>query len=311
LLGCSISQNTSANEVFMNKGNLYAAGTYFIWGFFPLYFKALQAVPAAQIMSHRVVWSFIFILGLILLKRDLRNLIGSCASSRTILIYTFAACLLAINWLTYIWGVNAGFVVETSLGYFITPLVSVLLGTIFLREKLRLSQWIPIGFAGLGVLYLTLSYGAVPWIALVLAFTFGTYGLLKKTAPLGALQGLALETTILFLPCLLFLLYSEAQGIGAFGHLGLATSSLLAVAGIVTAVPLLLFSSAARRINLSTLGILQYIAPTCQFLLGVLVYGEPFTPARLVGFGLIWSALVLYSLEGIIVRRRAELSAAA
>jgi chloramphenicol-sensitive protein RarD len=311
LSGYSIGLNTSAYEVFMNKGNLYAAGTYFIWGFFPLYFKALHAVPAAQIMTHRVVWSFIFILALILLRKDLGNLKGAASSSRTIFIYSFAACLLAVNWLTYIWGVNAGFVVETSLGYFITPLVSVLLGTIFLREKLRTSQWIPIGFAGIGVLYLTLSYGAVPWIALVLAFTFGTYGLLKKTAPLGALHGLALETAILFVPCLLFLLYSESQGTGAFGHLGLGTSGLLAVAGIVTAVPLLLFSSAARKINLSTLGILQYISPTCQFLLGVLVFGEPFTTARLVGFGLIWSALILYSLEGIFVRRRSALSAAA
>jgi chloramphenicol-sensitive protein RarD len=294
----------------MNKGILYAVGAYLLWGLLPIYWKALQTVPAAQILSHRFVWSFVFLLCLILIRREWREFKHTFSSHKTVLIYALAACLLGVNWLTYIWGVNAGFVVETSLGYFINPLVSVLLGVFFLKEKLRPFQWIPVILAGLGVFYLTISYGAVPWIALVLASSFGTYGLLKKTAPLGSLHGLGLETTILLIPTTLFLLRAEIQGIGVFGHLNGVTTVLLALTGIVTAFPLLLFASAARKINLSTLGILQYIAPTCQFLLGILVYDEPFTFARLIGFGIIWSALIIFTFEGVAVRRRAVQTAA-
>jgi chloramphenicol-sensitive protein RarD len=293
----------------MNRGVLYAVGAYLLWGLLPIYWEALQAVPAIQILSHRFVWSFVFLISLILIKREWDTFKRVFTSRTTVLIYTAAACLLAVNWLTYIWGVNAGFVVETSLGYFINPLVSVLLGVIFLKEKLRPFQWMIVSLAGLGVLYLTFSYGGVPWIALILAFSFGVYGLVKKTAPLGSLHGLGLETTILLLPTTLFLLYEQIQGVGAFGNVNTMTTVLLAFTGVVTAFPLLLFASAARIINLSTLGILQYIAPTCQFLLGVMVYHETFTFTRLVGFAIIWSALILFTFEGISVRRRAELSA--
>lgn len=284
----------------MNRGVLYAIGAYGLWGFLPLYWKAVQTVPAVQILSHRFVWSCIFLMMLIWVKKEWPVLRGALATPRTLAVFSLAAVLLAINWLTYIWGVNAGFIVESSLGYFINPLMNVLLGVVFFKERLRPWQWGSIGLAGAGVLYLTLSYGRLPWIALVLAFTFGMYGLLKKTAPLGALPGLTLETAILFVPAGALLLFAESQGSGAFGHQGLTVTTLLAFTGVITALPLLLFAGAARRIHLSTLGLLQYIAPTIQFLIGVLVYGEPFTQARLVGFGAIWVALALYSLEGFV-----------
>lgn len=289
----------------MNRGVWYAIGAYILWGFLPVYWKALQTVPALQILNHRVVWSLIFLAGILLVRRNWEPLRAALGSPRILLIYLVTSCLLGVNWLTYIWGVNEGFIVETSLGYFINPLVSVLLGVIFLREKLRLWQWFPVGLAALGVLYLTISYQALPWIALVLAFTFGLYGLVKKIAPLGSLHSLALETALLFLPSLGYLLWAEAQGMGAFGHTGWTTSLLLVFTGVVTALPLLLFGAGARLIPLSLIGLLQYMAPTIQFLIGVLIYGEPFTPQRMIGFGIIWAALVIYSLEGVLNKQRA------
>jgi chloramphenicol-sensitive protein RarD len=294
-----------------NKGVLYGIGAYLMWGFFPIYFKALQAAPALQIMFHRVIWSFLFLAGLILVKKEWPRLKAQVARPRVIAVYSVAACLLAVNWLVYIHGVNAGQVVETSLGYFINPLLSVLLGVVILKERLRPWQWLPVGLAAAGVLYLTLQYGALPWIALALAFSFGLYGLLKKIAPLGALYGLTLETAILFLPALAYLLVAESQGSGAFGAAGWNIKFLLALTGVVTALPLLMFATAARAIPLSLVGFLQYVAPTVQFLLGVLLYHEPFTPTRLVGFGIIWIALLIYSLEGLLQRRRDLLAAAA
>ena len=220
------------------------------------------------------------------------------------LVYILSALLLATNWLVYIYGINSGQIVETSLGYFINPLVSVALGVIILRERLRPLQWAAVGIAGLAVIYLTVQVGSPPWIALALAFSFGLYGLIKKIAPLGALQGLSLETGLLFLPAALYLLYSYFQGMGAFGREGLSVTILLALAGIITALPLLLFSSAARAISLTLLGILQYIAPTVQFLLGVYLYNEVFTLTRLIGFSLIWVALLIFTFEGLNERRK-------
>jgi chloramphenicol-sensitive protein RarD len=218
-------------------------------------------------------------------------------------IYTLAAVLLALNWLVYIYAINTDHIVEGSLGYFINPLLSVALGVVFLREKLRPAQWVPIGLAALGVVYLTAIYARIPWIALALAFTFGLYGLLKKIAPLGSLHGLTLETAILFLPALGYLLYMDYLGKGSFAHTGWGASLLLAAAGVITALPLLLFASAARSIPLYMVGLLQYIAPTGQFLLGVLLYREPFTPAQLLGFCIIWAALAFYWVEAWQARR--------
>lgn len=288
----------------MNRGVWYAIGAYILWGFLPVYWKALQTVPALQILNHRVVWSLVFLAGILLFRRNWEPLRLALKSPRILLIYLVTSLLLGVNWLTYIWGVNAGFIVETSLGYFINPLVSVLLGVVFLREKLRPGQWFPVALAALGVLYLTISYQALPWIALVLAVTFGLYGLIKKIAPLGSLHSLALETALLFVPSLGYLLWAETQGTGAFAHSGWTTSLLLVFTGVVTALPLLLFGAGARLIPLSLIGLLQYMAPTIQFLIGVLIYGEPFTRDRMIGFGIIWVALVIYTLEGLLQRQR-------
>ena len=222
----------------------------------------------------------------------------------TLITFLGTSSILALNWFIYIWAVNAGRIVDTSLGYFINPLLSVLLGVLFLGERLRLWQWISVGIAACGVSYLTLSHGTFPWIALGLATTFGFYGLLRKTAPLDALEGFSLETTFLFLPALGYLLYLERMGTASFGHTVALTNTLIALSGVVTALPLILFAYAAKRVTLATVGILQYIAPTGQFLLGVLVYGETFTQPQMVGFSVIWIALFIYSLEGVIERRR-------
>jgi chloramphenicol-sensitive protein RarD len=287
----------------MNKGIWYAVGAYVLWGLLPVYWKWLQHVPAPQVLCHRILWSFLTLIAIVLLSRQWNAFRAAMVKPRVLRAYAAAAVLIAINWLTYIWAVNAGFIVETSLGYFINPLLSVLLGVIFFRESLRPWQWAAIALAAAGVLYLTIVYGALPWIALTLAGTFGAYGLVKKIAPLGSLYGLTLETGVLLLPALIFLIYTDGTGYGAFFHAGAISDALLAGAGFITAVPLLLFSSAARRIPLSLIGLLQYIAPTLQFLLGVLVYREPFTAVKLIGFGIVWIALIVYGVEGLIVYR--------
>ena len=210
---------------------------------------------------------------------------------------------MGINWLTYIWAVNTGFIIEISLGYFINPLLSVAMGVVFFRERLRSWQWIAIGVAAAGVLYLAFIYGSFPWIALTLALTFGFYGLVKKTAPLGPLYGLTLETGILFLPALAHLIFSEMIGQGTFLHAGVISNLPLISVGPVTAIPLLLFASAAQRIPLSLVGLFQYIAPTLQFLLGVLAYGEPLSRTRLMGFGIVWIALIIFAVEAILAYR--------
>ena len=294
----------------MNKGILYGIGAYIIWGLFPLYWKAMSSVPSLQIVAHRLVWCLVFVAVLLSIMRgwtDLRKAI----TGRLVLLYAVAAALLTINWLVYIWGVNAGFVVETSLGYFINPLVNVALGVLFFKERLSLSKWLPIGLAAAGVVYLTISYGQLPWISLALAFSFGLYGLMKKALPLNSLHGLTLETAILFVPSLAYLLLVEAQATGSLFHESPLVNLLLILAGPVTALPLLLFSGAARSIPLSTLGLLQYIAPTLQFMLGVFVYHEPFTQERLIGFAIIWLALIILTVGGLLERRRALITAGA
>jgi chloramphenicol-sensitive protein RarD len=293
----------------MNKGVIYAAGAYLIWGLLPLYWKALDDVPAGQILAHRIVWSLAFVGLALTLRRNWGWLRGALRRPRVLLTFAFSGSLLAVNWFIYIWGVNAGFIVETSLGYFINPLVNVLLGYLILKERLRPAQWLALAVALAGVLYLMVSYGAFPWIALTLAFSFGTYGLIRKTAALNSAEGLFLETAVLFLPALGFLVLQEMRGVGALAHSDASTNLLLIGAGAVTSVPLILFAAGARRITLTTLGLLQYIAPTLQFLIGVLVFHEEFGAARVVGFGLIWLALILYSAESLVHRRRAMMAA--
>jgi chloramphenicol-sensitive protein RarD len=288
----------------MNRGVLAALVAYTLWGLLPVYWKALQTVPALEILAHRTVWSLVFVLLVLAARRQWAWLRRVARNRRTLLAFLGSGCLLGLNWFIYIWAVNAGHIVDASLGYFINPLISVLLGVIFLHERLRRWQVVAIGLATAGVVFLTLGFGAFPWIALSLALTFGFYGLLRKTAPLGSLEGLTLETAFMSILALSYLLYLEAAGSASFGHAGIPTSLLLAFTGVVTAFPLLMFGFAARRVTLATVGILQYIAPTLQFLLGILVYDEPFTRERLLGFAAIWLALLIYSTEGAVVERK-------
>jgi chloramphenicol-sensitive protein RarD len=289
----------------MNKGVLYAIGAYLTWGLLPVYWKLLHDVPATQLLGHRILWSFVMLVVILIVSRQVGPLRAALRQRRILLVYLGASLLIGVNWFTYVWAVNAGFMVETSLGYYINPLLSVLLGVVFLRERLRPWQWGSIGLAAAGVIYLTLSYGALPWIALTLAVSFGLYALIKKMAPLGSLHGLMLETGMLLLPALVYLLSIESAGEGAFLRGPLTLKFLLAGAGVATTLPLLMFATAARRIPLGIIGILQYITPTMQFLLGVLVYEEPLPADRLVGFVLVWIALVMFLVEGMVVRRSA------
>jgi chloramphenicol-sensitive protein RarD len=282
----------------MKKGIWFAVGAYLAWGVFPIYWKWLHTVPALQLIGHRIIWSFVLLAIIIFVTRQWRHFRSAALRRKVVLIYTASAILLGINWLTYVWAVNAGFIVETSLGYFINPLLSVLLGVIFLHERLRPWQYVPIGLAAIGVTYVAFSYGVFPWIALTLAFSFGLYGLVKKTAPLGSLYGLTLETGLLFIPAAGFLLYMDRLGQGAFLHTSTVQNLLMAGAGVVTTVPLLMFASAVQRIPLSMVGVLQYITPTMQFLLGVLVYKEPFNRDLLIGFSIVWVALIFFWGEG-------------
>ncbi|GIV72932.1 MULTISPECIES: EamA family transporter RarD [Caldilinea] len=280
------------------RGMWFAIACYTIWGTFPLYFRLLAPTPALDILGHRVVWSFVFLLILLTVRREWAWLAPALRSPRTLALYAAAGTVLAANWYTYIWGVNAGFVIETSLGYFINPLVSVMMGVLFLRERLRMGQWVAIAVAASGVLYLTLRYGQAPWIALTLAFTFGFYGLLKKHGTLRSMQGLTLETGALFLPALALLFYRDLSGHPSLFVSGWGKAFLLLSTGLATVMPLVWFASAARLIPLSMLGILQYIAPTLQFLVGLLIFHEPFDQTRLIGFAMIWVALLIYSVEG-------------
>lgn len=280
----------------MNTGILAAIGAYVSWGLLPIYWKLLGHVPTAQLLSHRIAWSFAFLAIFLVLTRRVAKLRSDLCPT-VWGSYVLASLLIGVNWFLYVWSVNAGHIVEASLGYFINPLLSVMLGVFFMRERLRRLQWIPLGLAAAGVIYLTVQYGRLPWIALTLAVTFSLYGLVKKKAPLGAFEGLTLETGLLLLPALLWLGWSEHAGVGAFLHAGIGSDLMLAGAGLVTTAPLVLFAAAAHRIPLSMIGILQYIAPTIQFLIGVFVYHEPFSRNQLTGFGMVWIAVLLFWLE--------------
>ena len=285
------------------QGLWYGLGAYAIWGLFPIYWKLIEFVPADQIIAHRIVWSFLLLAlvrAVAIVRRQPRERL--LASRAVVGLYTAAAVLIAVNWFVYVWAVNHDFILETSLGYFITPLVNVLLGVVILRERLRTRQWVAIALAATGVGYLAIIYGDVPWIAIGLAATFGTYGLVKKKAPLGSIAGLTLETGLLFLPALAYLAIAETGGNGPFLRAHGSMRFLIAAAGPVTTLPLVLFAAAVQRIPLSAIGILQFIAPTIQFALGVLVYEEPFSRQQLVGFAFVWSAVIVFAAEGILTR---------
>jgi chloramphenicol-sensitive protein RarD len=289
-----------------SSGMLAATCAYVLWGVLPIYWKLLQTVPALEILCHRMVWSLIFTLGLVLALGRGRALLAAATNPVHLRLYASSSLLLAVNWLIYIWAVNIGFILEASLGYFINPLISVLFGVIFFRERLRLGQVLALVLVVGGVVWLTIFYGRFPWIALVLSTSFAVYGLLHKKAELPALDGLCLETLIFFLPAAGFLLQAHLSGSGAFLHAGMGQSLLLAAAGLITSVPLLLFGFAAHSIPLSLLGLLQYTAPTINLLIGIFLYHEDFPASRMIGFTLIWGALLLYVGEGVLKRLRAR-----
>lgn len=282
----------------MLAGVLSAGCAFFMWGVFPLYLKTLKAIPPLEILSHRVFWSFIMLALILTLRHQWGWITSIKKNPRITAAFIASASMLAINWVVYIWSINHDRIVDASLGYFIAPLFNVLFG-VMLGERLRLWQWISVGLAATGVAWLTISAGQLPWIGLTLAFTFGLYGLLRKTASLGALEGLTLETLVMLPLSALFLLLPESGSSHAFVNAGINTSLLLIAAGPVTAIPLLLFAYGARRIPLSLVGILQYIGPTIQLLLGIYLYNEAFSPTKFIGYGLIWCALGLYSIESL------------
>lgn len=288
----------------MSSGVLQAALAYAMWGLFPLYFHWVSAVGPLEIVLHRCLWSLAFVLVVLAVLQRWAWLRDVVRRPRTLATFALSALLLSANWLVYVWAVNNGRVVESSLGYFITPLVNVLLGYFVLKERPRRVQWYALAIAAAGVLWLTVFAGSLPWVGLILAATFGIYGLMRKTAPLGALEGLALETLVLAPVAAVVLAWRMAHGVSVAGGGDFALLGLLALSGPLTALPLLLFAAGARRIPLATLGVLQYIGPTIQFALGVWLFHEPFAGPRLVGFVLIWLALVLYTADGWRAMRR-------
>ena len=272
-------------------GLVFGVSAYGLWGLFPLYWPLLKPAEALEIVSHRAVWTLVFCIIILGLTKALKSTITTLKRPRVALKLFAASFLISINWLVYIWATNSGHVVEASLGYYITPLIIIAFGVLLLKERIRPLQWVAVAIASLGVLILTIDYGRLPWIALVLGTSWGSYGLIKKQLGLGALEGLAIETGISFIPYAGYLLYLGNQGTGQFGH-SPSLSILLISAGAITAIPLLLFNGATARLPFSTIGLLQYITPTLQFSIGVWILHEDMPPARWAGFLIIWVALI-------------------
>ena len=283
----------------MNLGIAYALSAYLLWGLLPIYLHLLAPVPTPEILAHRIVWSLVTVVILLVALRRLAWISTAFAAPATLWRYVLTAALISGNWLIYIWSINAGHVVDSSLGYFINPLVNVLLGWLLLHEPLRFGQKLPIALAALGVAWLTWQAGSPPWIGLTLALSFSLYGLLRKTAALGALEGFSVEAAVLTPLALAYLLWMARTGGLGFSSASTQLRWLLVAAGPVTAIPLLLFAAGARRISFSLLGILQYLAPTLQWLSGIFVFREPFEASKAIGFGFIWLALLLYAIEGV------------
>ncbi|MBN2000907.1 EamA family transporter RarD [candidate division KSB1 bacterium] len=289
----------------MNRGVILTLSAYIFWGIHPIYWKQLDHVPSFEIVSHRMFWSMVFFLVIVSWSGQWRVLYKKIAGSDKKWLLVLPALLIGSNWLTYIWAVNAGFIIETSLGYFICPLVSVFLGVFILKERLRTVQWTAIGIAAAGVLLMTLFYGQFPWISLYLAGTWGTYGLLRKKSHLSSVEGLTLETTVLSVLALAYLVYLFSVHKFSFGA-DLTGSLLLMGTGVISGLPLLVFIHGARLIDLALVGILQYVYPTLIFIIGYFVYAEQLNEAKLMGFVFIWSALILYTVESTVVLRKGK-----
>lgn len=287
------------------QGIAYGLGAYGLWGLVPLYWPLLDAAGPLEILAHRIVWSLVLAALLLLVLRK-RGWWRSVAQPRTLGLLTLAAGFIAVNWGIYIWAVNSGHVVEAALGYYINPILSVLLGVLVLGERLATTQWAAVGLAGIAVVVLAVDYGHPPWAALILAASFATYGLLKKRIDSGALETLTVESAVLTPVAIGYLIWLQATGALVFGHHGGGQALLLASSGLVTLIPLLLFAAAATRLPLSTVGLLQYLTPTAQFLLGVFYFGEAMSPARWIGFGLVWAALIVLTVAGLRNARRRQ-----
>ena len=288
----------------VNKGLVAAAAAFAIWGLFPLYFHPLHQIGAVQVIAHRVVWSCLVVLAWIVMRGELPSLRATLGNPSVLWRLAVTAGLITLNWLVYVWGVLHGRVVETSLGYFIGPLVNVLLGVVVLSERLTPAQWTAVALAAGGVAYLTIMAGGLPWIALTLAFSFALYGLIRKIVRVESLPGLATETLVLVPVAAVYLLWCESAGTGALGHVGPTLTVLLIGTGPLTAITLFLFAYGTRLLPYSTIGVLQYIAPTLQFACGVFALHEPFDGTRAIGFTLIWAALLIYAGEGLRLSRR-------
>ncbi|MBI4185389.1 MAG: EamA family transporter RarD [Proteobacteria bacterium] len=300
----------SAKELASNRdqtlvGALSASTAFLVWGGYPIYFKALDRIPAVELMCHRVVWSVAVLALALACLRRLDALLAALANRRLLAMLALTGALIALNWVTYIWAVLNDRVLEASLGYYVNPLMNVALGVVVLRERLSARQAAAVLLAAAGVAALIVRHGAVPWAGLLIALSFSVYGLIRKLAMVDAFTGLMVETAILFLPALAYLVAVGAEGSGAFARQGPAVSGLLAFAGILTTLPLVLFAQAAKRLRYATVGFFHYITPTCLFLLAVFAYGEPITGVHLLTFGLIWAALALYTLDSLSLAPRA------
>ena len=297
-------------EAEKRRGIAYGTGAYLLWGLFPLYFPLLEPANPVEIVGHRIVWSLVAVLTVLAVGAGFRPFLALLKDRRRAGLIALAAALVAVNWGVYIYAVNSEHVIEAALGYFINPLVSAAFGILVFREKLRPWQAAALGLGLVAVLVLTLDYGRLPWIALTLAVTFGSYGLVKKIANVGSAEGLALETLVLLAPALAYLLALEVQGDGTFGHESAGHTALLAAAGPVTALPLLLFSASVTRVPLTVVGMLQYLTPSLQFLVGLVVFGEDMPPSRWIGFGLVWAALAILSVDALRAAQQSRSAAA-
>ncbi|MGC5009392.1 EamA family transporter RarD [Streptosporangium sp. DT93] len=293
------------------RGVLYGIAAYSMWGLFPLYWPLLKPSGALEILAHRMVWSLVAVAVILVVRRHWSWFRELARTPAKLGLLALAAVVVTVNWGLYIYAVNTGHVIESALGYFINPLVSVIFGVFVLKERLRPWQWAAVGLGAVAVLLLTVDYGRPPWIALGLAVSFGSYGLIKKVAGVGAAESMTVETLVLLLPALGYLFYLSSQGTNTFGHWGTGHALLLAGAGVVTAVPLLCFTAAANRVPLTTIGLLQYIAPILQFLCGVLVAHEVMPPSRWLGFVIIWLALSVFTWDSLRAAGQARQAAAA
>lgn len=284
-------------------GIIYGGLAYTLWGLLPLYWKLLKQMSADEILSHRIIWSFVFVTVLLIATKKLGTFISKFSDKRIIMLMAICSIMIGLNWFIYIWAVNANHVIETSMGYYINPLLSVLLGLTVLKEKLNVYQGISLALASVGVCVVVVEYGRIPWIALGLAVTFALYGLLKKLITIESTVGLALETAILMPAALIYVVFKEVKGTGALLDLNLPTLLLLLCAGFATATPLLLFAKGAKRVELSTLGFLQYISPSITLVLGIFVFHEEFTGTHMISFGFIWAALIVFSLSKLLEKK--------